>query len=58
MLIYFQGNDSYYGNKGLRQVTVDGNNGDKIVFQFSYAAGNNNGTSVEVGQIPAIIFYS
>ncbi|KPJ04470.1 BTB/POZ domain-containing protein 2 [Papilio xuthus] len=51
------GTDSYYGTKGLRRVTVDGNNGEKIVFQFSYAAGNNNGTSVEDGQIPAIIFH-
>lgn len=53
----FQGTDSYYGTKGLRRVTVDCNNGEKVVFQFSYAAGNNNGTSVEDGQIPAIIFY-
>ncbi|KOB76781.1 BTB/POZ domain-containing protein 2 [Operophtera brumata] len=53
----FVGTDSYYGTKGLRRVTVDCNNGEKVVFQFSYAAGNNNGTSVEDGQIPAIIFY-
>ncbi|KAI5651661.1 PHR domain-containing protein [Phthorimaea operculella] len=52
-----KGTDSYYGTKGLRRVTVDCNNGEKVVFQFSYAAGNNNGTSVEDGQIPAIIFY-
>ncbi|VVC91261.1 BTB/POZ domain-containing protein 2-like [Leptidea sinapis] len=52
-----KGTDSYYGTKGLRRVTVDCNNGEKVVFQFSYASGNNNGTSVEDGQIPAIIFY-
>ncbi|XP_013142822.1 PREDICTED: BTB/POZ domain-containing protein 2-like [Papilio polytes] len=52
-----KGTDSYYGTKGLRRVIVDGNNGEKVVFQFSYAAGNNNGTSVEDGQIPAIIFH-
>ncbi|CAH2087284.1 unnamed protein product [Euphydryas editha] len=52
-----KGTDSYYGTRGLRRVTVDCNNGEKVVFQFSYAAGNNNGTSVEDGQIPAIIFY-
>ncbi|KPJ11472.1 BTB/POZ domain-containing protein 2 [Papilio machaon] len=55
--VHLQGTDSYYGTKGLRRVTVDGNNGEKVVFQFSYAAGNNNGTSVEDGQIPAIIFH-
>ncbi|CAH0725118.1 unnamed protein product, partial [Brenthis ino] len=52
-----KGTDSYYGTRGLRRVPVDCNNGEKVVFQFSYAAGNNNGTSVEDGQIPAIIFY-
>ncbi|CAF4861421.1 unnamed protein product [Pieris macdunnoughi] len=52
-----KGTDSYYGSKGVRRATVDCNNGEKVVFQFSYAAGNNNGTSVEDGQIPAIIFY-
>ncbi|XP_072938186.1 BTB/POZ domain-containing protein 2-like [Epargyreus clarus] len=52
-----KGTDSYYGTKGLRRVSVDCNNGERVVFQFSYAAGNNNGTSVEDGQIPAIIFY-
>ncbi|XP_068622676.1 BTB/POZ domain-containing protein 1-like [Battus philenor] len=52
-----KGTDSYYGTKGLRRVMVDCNNGEKVTFLFSYAAGNNNGTSVEDGQIPAIIFY-
>jgi BTB/POZ domain-containing protein 1/2 len=42
----------------LTQVSVDCNNGGKVTFQFSYAAGNNNGTSVEDGQIPEIIFYT
>jgi len=53
-----KGLDSHYGTKGLRKVTVDCNNGGKVTFQFSYAAGNNNGTSVEDGQIPEIIFYT
>ena len=68
-----KGLDSHYGTKGLRkvapqlnardimrtvQVTVDCHNGGKVTFQFSYAAGNNNGTSVEDGQIPEIIFYT
>lgn len=56
-MFLFQGTDSYYGTRGMRRVSVDCNNGEKVVFQFSYAAGNNNGTSVEDGQIPAIIFY-
>ena len=40
------------------KVSVDCHNGGKVTFQFSYAAGNNNGTSVEDGQIPEIIFYT
>ena len=39
-------------------MSVDCHNGGKVTFQFSYAAGNNNGTSVEDGQIPEIIFYT
>jgi len=53
-----KGLDSHYGTKGLRKVSVDCHNGGKVTFQFSYAAGNNNGTSVEDGQIPEIIFYT
>jgi len=53
-----KGLDSHYGTKGLRKVAVDCPNGGKVTFQFSYAAGNNNGTSVEDGQIPEIIFYT
>jgi BTB/POZ domain-containing protein 1/2 len=55
-----KGLDSHYGTKGLRKVWVDcpqGGSG-RVTFQFSYAAGNNNGTSVEDGQIPEIIFYT
>ncbi|CAB1326613.1 unnamed protein product [Coregonus sp. 'balchen'] len=32
--------------------------GTKTCFTFCYAAGNNNGTSVEDGQIPEVIFYT
>merc|ERR1719341_163087 len=53
-----KGLDSHYGTKGLRKVSLDCHNGGKVTFQFSYAAGNNNGTSVEDGQIPEIIFYT
>lgn len=53
-----KGPDSHYGTKGLRKVTLDCPSGGKVTFQFSYAAGNNNGTSVEDGQIPEIIFYT
>ncbi|XP_046386661.1 BTB/POZ domain-containing protein 1-like isoform X2 [Ischnura elegans] len=52
-----RGPDSHYGTKGLGKVTLDCPSGGKVTFQFSYAAGNNNGTSVEDGQIPEIIFY-
>ncbi|BES88179.1 Hypothetical protein NTJ_00985 [Nesidiocoris tenuis] len=52
-----KGPDSHYGTRGQRKVSIDSSNG-KIVFQFTYAAGNNNGTSVEDGQIPEILFYT
>lgn len=55
--IIFQGPDSHYGTKGQRKVVIDCPGG-KVTFQFSYAAGNNNGTSVEDGQIPEILFYT
>lgn len=53
-----KGPDSYYGAKGLRKVTHESVSGGKVTFQFTYASGNNNGTSVEDGQIPEIIFYT
>ncbi|KAK0161286.1 hypothetical protein PV327_009773 [Microctonus hyperodae] len=55
----FEGPDSHYGTKGLRRVTVDcdGDKG-KVKFQFNFAAGDNNGTCIEEGQIPELIFYS
>ncbi|XP_074650619.1 BTB/POZ domain-containing protein 1-like [Tubulanus polymorphus] len=53
-----KGPDSYYGTKGLRKVTHESMLSGKVTFQFTYAAGNNNGTSVEDGQIPEIIFFS
>ena len=54
----FQGSDSYYGTKGLRKVTHESVSSGKVTFTFTYAAGNNNGTSVEDGQLPEIIFYT
>ncbi|WAR00321.1 BTBD2-like protein [Mya arenaria] len=56
--VTLKGPDSYYGSKGLRKVTHESVSGGKVTFQFHYAAGNNNGTSVEDGQIPEIIFYT
>lgn len=54
-----QGPDSHYGTKGLRKVTHESpTTGAKTCFTFCYAAGNNNGTSVEDGQIPEVIFYT
>ncbi|XP_047738805.1 BTB/POZ domain-containing protein 2 [Hyalella azteca] len=58
MILCRQGPDSHYGTKGLRKVVVECPSGDRVCFQFSYAAGNNNGTSVEDGQIPEIIFHT
>lgn len=59
--VTFQGLDSYYGTNGERTVSVNVRKYDRkdiVTFQFSYAAGCNNGTSVEDGQIPEIIFYT
>ncbi|XP_035164587.1 BTB/POZ domain-containing protein 2 [Oxyura jamaicensis] len=54
-----KGPDSHYGTKGLRKVIHESpTTGAKTCFMFCYAAGNNNGTSVEDGQIPEIIFYT
>merc|ERR1712223_1338181 len=53
-----KGLDSHYGTKGMRKVVVECPNGQNVTFQFSYVAGNNNGTSVEDGQIPEVIFYT
>ncbi|CAD5218755.1 unnamed protein product [Bursaphelenchus okinawaensis] len=50
-----KGPDSHYGAKGLRRISRHSPQGT-ITFQFSYAHGTNNGTSVDDGQIPEIIF--
>lgn len=58
-VVVFQGPDSHYGTKGMRKVTHESSStGTKTCFTFCYAAGNNNGTSVEDGQIPEVIFYT
>uniref|UniRef100_A0A1I7ZDB9 BTB domain-containing protein n=1 Tax=Steinernema glaseri TaxID=37863 RepID=A0A1I7ZDB9_9BILA len=51
-----QGPDSHYGTKGLRRIVHRSPTHGDVTFQFTYAAGNNNGTSVDDGQIPEIIF--
>ncbi|XP_071492787.1 BTB/POZ domain-containing protein 2-like [Diadema setosum] len=53
-----KGPDSHYGTKGLRKAVHESASNGKVVFQFTYVAGNNNGTSVEDGQIPELIFYT
>ncbi|KAL3113015.1 hypothetical protein niasHT_013480 [Heterodera trifolii] len=50
------GNESHYGTKGLRKIKLERNGRPDINWHFQYAPGNNNGTSVEDGQIPEIIF--
>uniref|UniRef100_A0A7E4W084 BTB domain-containing protein n=1 Tax=Panagrellus redivivus TaxID=6233 RepID=A0A7E4W084_PANRE len=54
-VVLMRGPDSYYGSKGLRRVVKETANG-MINFQFAYAPGNNNGTSVDDGQIPEFVF--
>ncbi|EDO45550.1 predicted protein [Nematostella vectensis] len=53
-----RGPDSHYGTSGQKKVVYDLDGKEKLTFNFSYATGNNNGTSVEDGQIPEIIFYT
>lgn len=53
-----QGPDSHYGTKGLKKVTQESATGTKTTFFFFSSPGNNNGTSVEDGQIPEIIYYT
>lgn len=52
-----KGCDSHYGTEGIKKVVVDLQGGKKATFVFQYAAGCNNGTSVEDGQIPELIFH-
>ncbi|XP_054569186.1 BTB/POZ domain-containing protein 1 isoform X2 [Eptesicus fuscus] len=52
-----KGPDSHYGTKGLKKV-VHETSASKTVFFFFSSPGNNNGTSIEDGQIPEIIFYT
>jgi hypothetical protein len=55
MLIFF-----FSGTKGQRKITIEcpGLPGpEKVSFQFYYVTGNNNGTSVEDGQIAEILFF-
>ncbi|KAK1785253.1 hypothetical protein P4O66_018651 [Electrophorus voltai] len=53
-----KGPDSHYGTKGLKKVTYESVSGAKTTFVFCSSPGNNNGTSVEDGQIPELIFYT
>ncbi|KAM4592942.1 BTB/POZ domain-containing protein 1-like isoform 2-T2 [Odontesthes bonariensis] len=53
-----KGPDSHYGTKGLKKVTRESATGTKTTFFFFSSPGNNNGTSVEDGQIPEIIYYT
>ncbi|XP_075064018.1 BTB/POZ domain-containing protein 1 isoform X2 [Mixophyes fleayi] len=53
-----KGPDSHYGTKGLKKVIHELPTSSQTCFYFFSSPGNNNGTSVEDGQIPEIIFYS
>uniref|UniRef100_A0A0X3P012 BTB/POZ domain-containing protein 2 n=1 Tax=Schistocephalus solidus TaxID=70667 RepID=A0A0X3P012_SCHSO len=52
-----KGQDTYYGTRGQREIVHECTSAGKVTFRFSYAACTNNGTSVEDGQIPEIIFF-
>ena len=51
-----KGHESHYGSKGLRKIKLERPGRPDINWHFQYAPGNNNGTSVEDGQIPQIYF--
>ncbi|CAI5792821.1 POZ domain-containing 1 [Podarcis lilfordi] len=53
-----KGPDSHYGTKGLKKVIHESPTSSKTCFFFFSSPGNNNGTSIEDGQIPEIIFYT
>ncbi|XP_064013789.1 BTB/POZ domain-containing protein 1 [Pogoniulus pusillus] len=53
-----KGPDSHYGTKGLKKVIHESPTASKTCFVFYSSPGNNNGTSIEDGQIPEIIFYT
>lgn len=43
----------------MKTVLVDCDSGNgKVKFDFNIETGDNNGTSVEEGQIPELIFYT
>jgi len=46
---------SYFGQEGLSEVVV--HQGQPVTFQFQCSAESTNGTGVQGGQIPEIIFY-
>lgn len=50
------GPDSFYGTSGNHRVVKQFSSEGHVVFTFFYSPGNNNGTSVEDGQIPEILF--
>ncbi|CAF3785784.1 unnamed protein product [Rotaria magnacalcarata] len=52
----YYGPDSFYGINGLRRITHDCGLDGKVTFHFAYASGENNGSNVDDGQIPEIIF--
>lgn len=55
----FKGPYSHHGTKGLKTVSVDCDSGNgKVKFEFNIEAGDNNGTSIDEGQIPELIFYT
>ena len=45
---------SYFGQEGLSEVTVSGCG---VTFQFQGSAESTNGTGVQGGQIPELLFY-
>ena len=52
--VVLDGNElSYFGQDGLSEITTEG----EVNFQFQCSSESTNGTGVQGGQIPEILFY-
>ncbi|KAI5747747.1 hypothetical protein M8J77_018123 [Diaphorina citri] len=48
---------SYFGQEGLSEVTTAGGATQSVTFQFQCSSESTNGTGVQGGQIPELVFY-
>lgn len=48
---------SYFGQEGLSEVTTVSSSTQPVTFQFQCSSESTNGTGVQGGQIPELVFY-